>query len=200
MKYKGKTIKLQIWDSAGQEKFKSLIPNYVRGSSLIFVVYDVTNQTSFNNVREWVKFINDIESTTIVLCGNKIDLEQERKVSTKEEDQLAQELNCSYYEVSAKTDVNIQKMLYTSVAELPFFQAIVTDQNSNNVINNKEEILNELVNENNESINCKKLNSPSEVSKHINVNGNLNIKSALIPDNSIAMSSRKEISDNKCNC
>lgn len=200
MKYKGKTIKLQIWDSAGQEKFKSLIPNYVRGSSLIFVVYDVTNKTSFNNVREWVNFINDIESTTIVLCGNKIDLEQERKVSTKEEDQLALELNCSYYEVSAKTDVNIQKMLYTSVAELPFFQAIVTDQNLNNVINNKEEILNELVNENNESINCKKLNSPSEVSKHMNVNGNLNIKSALIPDNSIAMSSRKEIRDNKCNC
>ena len=44
MKYKGKTIKLQIWDSAGQEKFKSLIPNYIRGSSLIFLVYDVTNK------------------------------------------------------------------------------------------------------------------------------------------------------------
>ena len=60
IKYKGKTIKLQIWDSAGQEKFRSLIRNYIRGSSLVFIVYDITNKKSFNNLQSWIDFVNNI--------------------------------------------------------------------------------------------------------------------------------------------
>ena len=60
IKYKGKIIKLQIWDSAGQEKFRSLIPNYIRGSSLVFIVYDVSNRKSFDSLQAWIDFINNI--------------------------------------------------------------------------------------------------------------------------------------------
>ena len=60
IKYKGKTIKLQIWDSAGQEKFRSLIPNYIRGSSLVFIVYDISNRKSFDNLQSWIDFVNNI--------------------------------------------------------------------------------------------------------------------------------------------
>ncbi len=58
LKYKNNTFKLQIWDSAGEEKFKSLIPNYIRGASLIFLVYDISNKNSFNNLNNWIDFIN----------------------------------------------------------------------------------------------------------------------------------------------
>ena len=80
LKFKGKQIKLQIWDSAGQEKFRSLIPNYIRGASLIYLVYDITNKNSFNHLPDWIKFINNIENTNIVIIGNKIDLENKREV------------------------------------------------------------------------------------------------------------------------
>lgn len=84
IKYKGKTIKLQIWDSAGQEKFRSLIPNYIRGSSLVFIVYDISNRKSFNNLQSWIDFVNNIENSNIVILGNKIDLDNKREVTTEE--------------------------------------------------------------------------------------------------------------------
>ena len=74
LRYKGQNIKLQIWDSAGQEKYKGLIPSYVRNSSVVFVVYDISSKTSFKNVSSWISFIKSIENTTIILCANKIDL------------------------------------------------------------------------------------------------------------------------------
>jgi small GTP-binding protein len=68
-------LKLQIWDSAGQEKYRSLIPNYVRGSSIIFVVFDITKRESFLSISQWITFIKNIENPLIILCGNKIDLD-----------------------------------------------------------------------------------------------------------------------------
>ena len=74
IRYKGLSTKLQIWDSAGQEKYKSLIPSYIRNSSIVFLVYDVSNKTSFANIPEWISFIKRIEDSIIILVGNKIDL------------------------------------------------------------------------------------------------------------------------------
>ena len=94
IRYKERMIKLQIWDSAGLEKFRSLIPNYIRGSSLIFLIFDITNKTSFNNIPGWIKFITDVDNSgTIILVGNKIDLKE-------------------------------KNMMYKSIAGLPVFKKI----------------------------------------------------------------------------
>ena len=69
-------MKLQIWDTAGQEKFKSLIPSYVRNAAIVLIVFDVNNPDSFEKVQSWVDFIKNLESCFLVLCGNKIDLER----------------------------------------------------------------------------------------------------------------------------
>jgi len=120
LKYKNKSIKLQIWDSAGQEKFKSLIPNYIRGASLIFLVYDISNKNTFNNLNNWIDFINQYESTTIVICGNKIDLELEnkREVSYEEGKNFAEENDLLFFETSAKEGNNIQEIFVQSATNI----------------------------------------------------------------------------------
>ena len=97
LKYKGKSIKFQIWDSAGQEKFKSLIPNYIRGASLIILVYDITNKKTFDNLNSWIEFINNYENTNIVICGNKIDLKDKREVSYEEGKNFSEEKKNGFF-------------------------------------------------------------------------------------------------------
>ena len=138
LKYNGKNVKLQIWDTAGQEKYKGLIPSYVRNSSIVFVVYDISLKTSFDNIPKWINFIKSIENTTIVLCGNKIDLEN-REVKKEEGEELAKKEGISFFEVSAKTNDNIKNMFYNVIAELPTFS-----QNNTN----KESVIKELMQEN----------------------------------------------------
>ena len=138
IKFREQSIKLQIWDTAGQEKYKGLIPSYVRNSSIVFLVYDVSVKTSFDNIPKWINFIKTIENTTLVLCGNKIDLEN-REVKKEEGEALAQKEGISFFEVSAKTDENIKNMFYNVVVELPTFA-------ENNT--NKENLIKELMQEN----------------------------------------------------
>ncbi len=147
LKYKGKSIKLQIWDSAGQEKFRSLIPNYIRGASLIILVYDITNKTSFNNLNSWIEFINNYESTTIIICGNKIDLKDKREVSYEEGEKFSEEKKMDFFEISAKEETNLLNMLFSSVTSLPFFSTL------NNEIKSKEELINDLEKENIDNLN-----------------------------------------------
>jgi len=138
IKYQGQNIKLQMWDTAGQEKYKGLIPSYVRNSSIVFVVYDVSAKISFDNIPKWITFIRSIENTSLVLCGNKIDLNN-IEVKKEEAESLAQKEGISFFEVSAKTGENIKNMFYNVVAELPTFA-----ENKDN----KEKIVKELMQEN----------------------------------------------------
>ena len=119
IRFRGQNIKIQIWDSAGQEKYKGLIPSYVRNSSIVFIVYDVGSRTSFENVNNWLTFVKNIEKTTMVLCGNKIDLE--REVETKEGEELAKSEGIKFFECSAKNNDNIKNMFYSSIAGLNTF-------------------------------------------------------------------------------
>lgn len=135
IRYRGQNIKLQIWDSAGQEKYKGLIPSYVRNSAIVFIVYDVGNKESFDNIPKWITFIKTIENTTLVLCGNKIDLQQ-REVTAEEGAELAKKEGISFFEVSAKTNANIKNMFYTAVADLPSFS---DTENKENLIKELEE-------------------------------------------------------------
>ena len=129
-------MKLQIWDSAGQERYKALIPSYVRGASIIFIVYDISKKSTFENINTWINFIKQVntDNSHLVLCGNKKDLT--REVDTKLGEELAKKEEMSFFEVSAKTSENINKMLYTAIAELPFFEQYQ--------IKNKNELIEEL--------------------------------------------------------
>lgn len=138
IKYRGQTVKLQMWDTAGQEKYKGLIPSYVRNSSIVFLVYDISTKVSFDNIPKWINFIRTIENATLVLCGNKIDLPN-REVKKEEAEALAQKEGITFFEVSAKTEENIKNMFYNVVAELPTFS-------ENNA--NKENLIKELMQEN----------------------------------------------------
>ncbi len=138
IRFRGQNIKIQIWDSAGQEKYKGLIPSYVRNSSIVFIVYDVSNRSSFDNVSNWISFVKNIEKTTMILCGNKIDLK--RDVGTNEGEELAQREGLIFFECSAKTNENIKKMFFSSIAVLPTF-GIYDDQE-------KETLIRELLEEN----------------------------------------------------
>ena len=154
IRYKGRLIKLQIWDSAGQEKFKSLIPNYIRGSSLIFLIFDVSNKTSYDHLTDWIKFINNIENCgVIVVVGNKIDLKNIREVNTDEATKFCKENKYEYFEVSAKEGTNIDNMLYSSVAGLSVFNAI------NGETLSKENIIQDLLQENLDSFRVQKYES-----------------------------------------
>ncbi len=81
-----KTIRLQLWDTAGQERFKSLIPSYVKDSTVAVVCYDTTDAGTFESVRKWVEDAVSMrgEEVIIILAGNKIDMENNRKVSTED--------------------------------------------------------------------------------------------------------------------
>ena len=119
IRFRGQNIKIQIWDSAGQEKYKGLIPSYVRNSSIVFIVYDISKRSSFDNIPNWISFVKNIEKTTMILCGNKTDLE--REVEKNEGQDLAKKEGLLFFECSAKTNENIKNMFYSSIAGLPTF-------------------------------------------------------------------------------
>ena len=133
--YKGKPIKLQIWDSAGQEKFKSLV----------ILVYDISNKKSFDNLNSWIEFVNNYENAKIVICGNKIDLKEKREVSTEEGEKFSEEKKLDFFEVSAKDETNLVKMLFNSIISLPFFVSLIQEGKS------KNELIDELEKENSEN-------------------------------------------------
>ena len=107
----GKNIKLQIWDTAGQDRFRAITKNYYKGSHGIILIYDVTNVQTFENVKQWVSQIREeaAQNVIIYLVANKIDMEEERKVKPEEGEKLAEELGFPFVEASAKNGININE-------------------------------------------------------------------------------------------
>ena len=99
-----------------QEKYKDLIPSYIRNSSIVFIIYDVSNRTSFENIPKWIDFVKSIENTTLILLGNKIGLN--RKVETNEGKKLAKDKGILFFESSAKSIENIKKIFLSSLVEV----------------------------------------------------------------------------------
>ena len=114
----GKEVKLQIWDTAGQDRFRSITKNYYKGSHGIILIYDVTSLKTFENVKSWVSQIHEEISDKVViyLVGNKIDMDDERKVQTEEGQKLAEELGVPFVETSAKSGVNIDN-IFSDITE-----------------------------------------------------------------------------------
>jgi len=115
------SIKLQLWDTAGQERFRSLIPSYIRDSSVAIIVYDVTNEASFLNVTKWVEEVKNIRgpAAMIAIVGNKIDLVENRKVTTETAMAKATSFEALFMEVSAKTGGNVLEFFQNVSNALP---------------------------------------------------------------------------------
>ena len=155
IKFRGEELTLQIWDTAGQEKYRGLIPTYARNAVLAFIIYDISSKKSFENLTEWINYLNSIEKMPMIICGNKIDLVVDRQVTKEEGEKFAKKNNLVFFEVSAKTNKNMNYMLYRSIAELPYFE----DKNKN-----KDKLTEELLKENgitndNDILNMYKQNS-----------------------------------------
>ena len=105
-----KLIKLQIWDTAGQERFRTITKTYYKGAHGIILTYDVTDETSFKNIKNWIKQIEQNAQNTVckVLVGNKCD-KPDRKVSEEQGNALAEEYGMKFFETSAKTNQNVNE-------------------------------------------------------------------------------------------
>jgi small GTP-binding protein len=116
----GKTIKLQIWDTAGQERFRTITSSYYRGAHGIIVVYDVTDQESFANVKQWLHEIDRYacENVNKLLVGNKSDLSSKRVVAYDTAKEFADNLGIEFLETSAKNADNVEQAFMTMAAQI----------------------------------------------------------------------------------
>lgn len=132
MKVNDKVIKLQIWDTCGQEIYKSLISNFYRNSSLAVLVYAIDNKESFNHTENW---LNDLKSQAnpdvrIFLVGNKADLEEDRKVSKEEGEKYKEDQHLDLFmETSAKTGHNARNVL-VEAAKILYKDFLKFDENN----------------------------------------------------------------------
>lgn len=116
----GKTIKLQIWDTAGQERFRTITSSYYRGAHGIIIVYDITDQDSFNNVKQWLSEIDRYASNNVnkLLVGNKSDLTASRAVPYETAKAFADEIGIPFLETSAKDATNVEQAFLTMTTEI----------------------------------------------------------------------------------
>ena len=101
----GKKVKYLIWDTAGEDRMKTMTYAYYRGCHVVLIVYDVTSKKSFENVTTWVECVDKFAKSNVlrILVGNKTDLEDKRVISKEEGKKLAEENGLKFYEISAKT-------------------------------------------------------------------------------------------------
>ncbi|RDX69894.1 Ras-related protein RABH1b, partial [Mucuna pruriens] len=120
-----RTVRLQL-DTAGQERFRSLIPSYIRDSSVAVIVYDVASRQTFLNTSKWIEEVRSERGSDviIVLVGNKTDLVDKRQVSTEEGEAKSRELNVMFIEASAKAGFNIKALFRKIAAALPGMETL----------------------------------------------------------------------------
>ena len=120
IKIEDKIYRIQIWDTAGQETFRSITRAYYKNSVCACVVYDITNKNSFQNVKSWIEDCKkqSPKSVFLVLIGNKVDLEDRRVVTFEEGSIYAQKNGMLFFESSAKTGKNIEEIFINSSYEI----------------------------------------------------------------------------------
>lgn len=113
IEYNHHKVNIQVWDTAGQDKFRSITSTYYRGAEGVMIAFDVTNANSIKRIKYWQEEVyNNIErniSIPIILVGNKIDLLEKREVSYEEGERIANELNMDYFECSSKTNEGVEE-------------------------------------------------------------------------------------------
>ncbi|EDV25731.1 Ras-related protein Rab-8A [Trichoplax sp. H2] len=116
----GKKIKLQIWDTAGQERFRTITTAYYRGAMGIMLVFDITNERSFENIKTWIRNIEEHAASDVekMILGNKCDVVDKRQVSKEQAQQLAAEYGVKFSETSAKDGHNVEEAFMTLAKDI----------------------------------------------------------------------------------
>ncbi|XP_038626812.1 ras-related protein Rab-3D isoform X1 [Tachyglossus aculeatus] len=140
-----KRVKLQIWDTAGQERYRTITTAYYRGAMGFLLMYDISNQESFNAVQDWATQIKTYswDNAQVILIGNKCDLEDARVVPTEDGKRLADDLGFEFFEASAKDNINVKQVFERLVDIICEKMNESLDANSTMVSNNKSPSLSE---------------------------------------------------------
>ncbi|XP_063959997.1 EF-hand calcium-binding domain-containing protein 4B-like isoform X1 [Lytechinus pictus] len=130
----GSIVAMQLWDTAGQERFRSITRHYFRKADGIVVIYDVTSETSFINVRNWMTSVEETTDDHVVkmLLGNKSDCNEDRQIKEEVGHKLSESYNCDFYEVSAKSGSNVVEA-FTAMSKLLLLKEDEEIQNSLNL-------------------------------------------------------------------
>ncbi|XP_072349048.1 ras-related protein Rab-8B-like isoform X1 [Scyliorhinus torazame] len=120
VEFDGKKIKLQIWDTAGHERFRTITSAYYRGAMGIMLVYDITQEKSFDNVKNWIRDIEEHASTDVerMILGNKCDVNEKRKVPKERGEKLAIDYGIKFLETSAKSSLNVEEAFSTLTRDI----------------------------------------------------------------------------------
>ena len=131
----GTKAKVMIFDTAGQERFKALSESYIKKADGILLVYNISDEQSFQDIEHWMKNVKELieDKLPIILIGNKIDLYDERKVSIEEGQEKAREYGIPFYETSCKTGNNINKC-FNELAELAYEKVVKNLQKKSNQV------------------------------------------------------------------
>ena len=138
-----KTINLDIWDTAGQEIYRSISKIFYKNASVGVLVYDITNITSFKNIKEfWYKELKENTDSNIIfyIVGNKVDLFEEEEVDDKEVKEYAKSINAKFYLTSAKSNLEISNLFIQAgkkfIDPKCDLESENKDNNDNNTIDN----------------------------------------------------------------
>ena len=131
---KGKKVKLQIWDTSGQERFRNITTNYYRICHGFLVVYDITDRESFKSLNYWLTLIeqNSNKNNLKLLIGNKCDLESKREVSFQEGKEFAEQNGMTFIETSAKNDEKVSKAFEILVDDIISIEKTLNKSNEDN--------------------------------------------------------------------
>ena len=149
----GTTIKLKLWDSAGQEVYHNITKSYFHKCDGVLIVFDICNKSSFDNIYYWTKQINENTNSSkkikTVIVGNKCDLQNERIISREEAERMASTYHSKYYEISAKDNVGIDDLMNDLINEI-----IQEKEKNENNDNHQGNIELEVVNHQEENSHC----------------------------------------------
>lgn len=136
----GSNVDVGIWDTAGQEKYRNVVPMYFQRANYVFLVYDVSDRNTFTALEDWNTMIKDKapESAKVILIGNKSDLENDRQVSYDEGAGKATAFECQFVETSAKTGSGIELLTNLVAKDYEESIAVKTTPQQANVTNQDE--------------------------------------------------------------
>ena len=137
---KDKQYKLFFYDTTGQERFRSLSFNIIKNAHGIILMYDITNKSSFDSIPEWIKNIKESKGADfpMILCGNKIDKEDERVITREESEELSNEYVIDFFEISNKNGINIEKAVLSLVKKILRHNKYKKQDLNTSILSNKD--------------------------------------------------------------